>query len=170
MSERSNIWSWVVAAYAVPGVAAQCLNLQDEHDQNVPLLLWACWAATQMPVDQALTMRAAGMAREWSAAAIIPLRKVRRRLKASVSDGDMQLRQALREQVKAVELQAEKVLLEQLEALTIYRGCVAGERVPVVMLDALMAAASAWSGDCPAEKLAILTQTLSEWQNLRYKG
>ncbi|MCR6660378.1 MAG: TIGR02444 family protein [Asticcacaulis sp.] len=165
-----DVWSWVVAAYGAPGVAEQCLELQDAHEQNVPLLLWAAWAAKQGPVDQALALQAAGRARTWSEAAIIPLRHACRRLKQPVSEGDDVPRLALRAQVKAIELQAEKVLLEQLAALSVGGDSLPEALMPAVMLDAVLAVASAWSGDYPAEKLARLTQTLSDWQKLRYKG
>jgi uncharacterized protein (TIGR02444 family) len=41
----SVFWEWALDAYARPGVAEACLELQDVHGQNVPLLLWAAWAA-----------------------------------------------------------------------------------------------------------------------------
>ncbi|MFT4073930.1 MAG: TIGR02444 family protein [Asticcacaulis sp.] len=170
MTESTDIWPWVIDVYAAPGVAEQCLNLQDEHDQNVPLLLWAAWAATHGAVDQALAARAADMARTWSDAVIVPLRGVRRRLKAPLSDGDATMRLALREQVKVVELQSEKVLLEQLAALSVRSGAIPDSLLPVVILDALLAVASVWSQDFPAEKLARLTQALSEGLVLRYNS
>lgn len=164
-----DMWSWVVAAYGAPGVAEQCLELQDAHDQNVPLLLWAAWVATHGPVSEGVASRAAGIARAWSEAAIMPLRSVRRLLKQPLSDGDEAPRLALRTQVKAIELQAEKVLLEQLAALSGAGDRLPDNLVPAVMLDAVQAVASAWSADYPAEKLERLTQTLSDWQKLRYK-
>ncbi len=164
-----DVWSWVVAAYGAPGVAEQCLDLQDAHEQNVPLLLWAAWAATHGPVSEGLASQAAEVARAWSEAAIVPLRSVRRRLKQPLSDGDEASRLALREQVKAIELQAEKVLLEQLAGVSGAGDRLPDDTAPAAMLDAVQAVASAWSGDYPAEKLARLTQTLSDWQKLRYK-
>lgn len=164
-----DVWSWAVAAYGAPGVAEQCLDLQDAHDQNVPLLLWAAWAATQGGVSDVMASLAAGMARTWSEEVIVPLRRVRRRLKQPLSDEDTGARLALREQAKAMELQAEKVLLEQLAALSGAGDRRSDDLMPAVMLDALLKVASAWSEDYPAEKLARLTQTLSEWQKLRYK-
>ena len=165
----TDVWSWVVAAYGAPGVAEQCLDLQDAHDQNVPLLLWAAWAATQGGVSDVMASQAAGIARAWSEATIVPLRSIRRRLKQALSEGDEAPRLALREQVKAIELHAEKVLLEQLAGLSTGADGLPDDLVPTVMLDALLNVASAWSDDYPAEKLARLTQTLSDWQKLRYK-
>ena len=164
-----DVWSSVVAAYGAPGVAEQCLELQDAHEQNVPLLLWAAWAATQGAVSDVVAAQAAGIARAWSEAAIVPLRSIRRRLKQALSEGDEAPRLALREQVKAIELHAEKVLLEQLAGLSTGADGLPDDLVPTVMLDALLNVASAWSDDYPAEKLARLTQTLSDWQKLRYK-
>src|SRR5690606_10945881 len=40
-----DLWTWACAAYAAPGVSEACLSLQDYHEQNVPLLLWAAWTA-----------------------------------------------------------------------------------------------------------------------------
>jgi uncharacterized protein (TIGR02444 family) len=37
----SGLWDWAVAAYGAPDVGDACVALQDSHDQNVPLLLWA---------------------------------------------------------------------------------------------------------------------------------
>ena len=41
----SDLWTWTLTAYKAPGVAETCLSLQDHHEQNVPLLLWAAWVA-----------------------------------------------------------------------------------------------------------------------------
>ena len=51
-----GFWDWAVAAYAAPGVAEECLHLQDVHEQAVPLLLWAAWQAEtgRAPDEEAL--------------------------------------------------------------------------------------------------------------------
>ncbi len=122
----SEFWDWAVAAYARPGVADACLELQDVHRQNVPLLLWALWRGGD--VTAAVTL-----ARAWEIEVIAPLRGVRRRLKGRSGA------EALRDQVKAVELEAERTLMAALEG-------VAG---PAGDGDALEAAAKAW-GETPA--------------------
>lgn len=126
----SEFWDWAVAAYARPGVAEACLDLQDAHGQNVPLLLWAIWRGGD--VDAAVAL-----ARSWEDEVIGPLRGVRRRLKARADA------EALRQKVKAVELEAERNLMSALEAF-------AG-----VGLDdkALGIVATAWGGAPPVEAL-----------------
>ncbi|MBW8882612.1 MAG: TIGR02444 family protein, partial [Asticcacaulis sp.] len=105
-----TFWDWAVARYQRNGVAAACLALQDDHGQNVPLLLWAAWAAAHgMRIEPRLA-EAVRLARAWSDAVIVPLRGVRRRLKTPLSDGDEVARLKLRERVKAVELEAERAL------------------------------------------------------------
>ena len=126
----SEFWDWAVAAYARPGVAEACLDLQDTHGQNVPLLLWALWRGGD--VTAAVTM-----ARSWEKDVTGPLRGVRRRLKGRTGA------EALRDRVKAVELEAERVLMSALEA-------VAG---PGVDDDALAAVARSWGGAPPLEVL-----------------
>ena len=71
-------WDWILAAYQRPGLPEICLTLQDEHEQNTSLLLWAAWAR---PSDPALLERAARAVRAWDETALSPLRAVRRALK-----------------------------------------------------------------------------------------
>ena len=113
-----EFWDWALAAYAAPGVAEACLNLQDAHDQNVPLLLWAAWCAQsgRRPDEDDLDA-ACDTARVWTDAAILPLRDLRRRLKSTIPDMKTADRLSVREQVKAVELDAERRLMSALETL-----------------------------------------------------
>ncbi|MDE2486651.1 MAG: TIGR02444 family protein [Alphaproteobacteria bacterium] len=145
------IWAWTLAAYARPGVPQACLRLQDEFGQNTDLLLWAVWAET---TDPELLARGAAVARHWEAVALVPLREVRRALKAPappVADAD---REGLREDVKAAELRAERVLLEALASLS------GNERGGAAALAALQAASSAWTTRAPDEALAVLAAAL----------
>jgi len=115
---NSAFWEWAVRVYAAPDVADACLELQDSHDQCVPLLLFGAWAETQgLGLAGDTAEAAADMARSWSAQVIAPLRAVRRRLRGPVSDMDDAARQAIRQQVKATELAAEKALMTALEGL-----------------------------------------------------
>ncbi|RAK67214.1 TIGR02444 family protein [Phenylobacterium kunshanense] len=144
------IWEWALEAYARPGVPEACLKLQDEHGQNVSLLLWAVHAETK---DSALLSRAAEAARAWDQAALVPLRQVRRTLKAPLPPVDDDARLSFREDVKAVELAAERLLLETLEGLT-------RRQSGAHALDALMAASAAWGTPAPADALAQLAAAL----------
>ncbi len=124
-----SLWDWAVEAYGRDPAA--WLALQDDHGQNVPLLLWAAWAGTS---EAAVLDRGAAVAREWEGSVTGPLRGVRRRLEPG----------AVREAVKAAELAAERVLLERLEPLA-----PRAEGDPA----AAMAAASAAWGRPAAERL-----------------
>jgi len=151
-----SLWTWAVAAYAAPGVDIACLDLQDAQNQNVPLLLWAAWAAAAgRSLDDDTLEAAADTARAWQDSAIAPLRAVRRTLKTRIPDMDDQARETVRTQVKALELQAERHLLDALEALTPVES---GPARPV--LPALIAATRQWSTVTPRVALALLADRL----------
>ena len=147
-----SFWNWALEAYSQPGVPEACLALQDEHGQNTPLLLWAVWAEGP-PAD--VLAKAVEIARAWDAAVQVPIRAVRRTLKAPfppVEDGP---REALREDIKAVELRAERVLMETLADL------VGQHKGGVPALAALEAAATAWGAPAPIDALARLAGPLT---------
>jgi len=129
----SEFWDWAVAAYARPGVAGACLDLQDNYGQSVPLLLWAIWRGGDVAA-------AVAIARSWEDEVIGPLRGVRRRLKRRPEA------EALRQKIKAIELEAERSLMTALEAL-------AG---PEVEAGAPNAVAAAWGGAPPPDALQRL--------------
>jgi uncharacterized protein (TIGR02444 family) len=134
----SEFWEWAVAAYARPGAAEACLDLQDRYGQNVPLLLWALWRGGDVPA-------AVAIARSWEDDVVAPLRGVRRGLKSRAGA------EALRAQVKAAELAAERTMMLALEA-------VAG---PVVDEEALAAVTVAWGAPAPSQALARLRTVIT---------
>jgi len=151
-----RLWDWAVRAYGAEGVSETCLTLQDVHEQNVPLLLWAAWtAATGRRPDEETFEAAADTARAWDLAAVAPLRAVRRTLKAAIPDIDDPAREAVRAQVKAVELDAERHLLAALEALA-----PEPDTVPQPPIAALAAAARAWGSVTPRPALVRLAERL----------
>ncbi len=152
----TGLWDWAVAAYATPGVAAACLQLQDVNGQNVPLLLWAAWCAgTGRRPDADALEAACDTARAWDHAAISPLRKVRVTLKAQILDMSSDARLALREQVKALELEAEGGLLADLEALA---PPTTGTARPA--LDGMAEVARVWDRVVPRQALIALAERL----------
>jgi uncharacterized protein (TIGR02444 family) len=152
-----RFWTWALEAYARPGAAQACLDLQDRHGQCVPYLLWAAWAAREgRRLDRRTLDAGADLAARWEAAAVGPLRAARRAMKPEVAGVADAAREALRAEVKALELQAEQLLIETLEALAPDAG---PEVQPLVA--ALSAAAAAWPGEAPEEALGRLAQTLS---------
>jgi len=110
----SAFWAWALEAYARPGVADACLELQDRHGQNVPLVLWVVWAGRHAGGGD--LERGAALAARWETAAGA-LRSVRRRLKSDLPDLPSATREAFRVQVKAIELEGERVLMTALEDL-----------------------------------------------------
>lgn len=164
----SDFWDWAVTAYARPGVAALCLDLQNAHGENVPLLLWAAWVGRQgIMMDRALAGKGMALADRWAQAAVIPLRTLRNRLKSSISEGDEAVRLPLRETIKAAELAAERalmVLLAELVAKKINKNQYDGENI----LHALQhVSRSAVDADAQAQLIA-LAEALSEGENLGY--
>jgi uncharacterized protein (TIGR02444 family) len=145
-----SLWDWTLEAYGRPGVPEACLSLQDDHGQNTSLLLWAVWAEAD---DPDLLARAAHAAHRWEATALVPLRAVRRALKAPLPPVADHAREGLREDVKAAELRAERVLMETLEAMSRGHG---GAHA----LAALEAASKAWGKPAPANALAVLAAAL----------
>ncbi|AYG95322.1 TIGR02444 family protein [Brevundimonas naejangsanensis] len=151
-----DLWTWACAAYAAPGAAEACLSLQDYHEQNVPLLLWAAWTAvTGRRPDEETIEAACDTARAWQTTTIAPLRAVRRTLKAPVPDLETEARLAVRDQVKAAELAAERHLLEGLQALA-----PAPAEAPRPPLDALVETARLWDRVVPRPALRALADLL----------
>ena len=152
-----RFWTWALEAYARPGAAEACLDLQDRFGQNVPYLLWAAWAAREGRALDAETLTAgAGLAGRWDASAVAPLRAARRVMKASVEGVEDGAREGLRAEVKALELRAEQLLIDTLEALA-----PAPAGAPAALGPALTAAARAWPSEASAQALDRLAQTLS---------
>jgi uncharacterized protein (TIGR02444 family) len=147
-----SLRAWAERAYAAPGVADLCLELQDAHGQSVCLLLWAAWAGAPAPAALA---RAIALSRAWEAGVVGPLRTARRALK-TIGGLDAPTRAALRAQVQAGELAAERALLTALEALAPPMA----DRPPDP-LSALAAASAAWGPPAPHAALAALAKALA---------
>ena len=146
------LWDWSVVAYGAPGVEAASLMLQDTAGQSVPLLLWAAWTArTGRAIDNETLEAAADTAKAWTEAAVEPLRAVRVRMKAPLSDLEPGARERVRAEVKRVELMAEEALLADLESLT--DGAVGHALSDESLLERLVEVARAWNGKVPREGL-----------------
>ncbi len=110
MLELDNpFWRFSLAAYAAPGVADECLALQDTHGIDVNVLLFCAWVGTArrtvLTADDLATIEAG--VQPWREAAVHPLRAARRGIKAlSAADDEIA---TLRKDVAALELRAEQV-------------------------------------------------------------
>ena len=144
------LWPYALELYARPGVEPLLLELQDAHGQCVPFLLWSLWiAATGRPIDPAQAASCADLARAWQDAAVAPLRRLRRTLKAPAKAEKVQARIGIG--VKALELEAERMLLQMLEETS--PGPAAA---PCDRLEALSLAVRAWGGEVPRALLQRL--------------
>jgi uncharacterized protein (TIGR02444 family) len=148
----SRFWDWSLGVYGYEPVARSCLQLQDEHGQNVPLLLWAAWSRIDDPVRLA---PAAAVARAWEAAAVGPLRTLRRQLKAPVAGVADGAREDFRAKVKGVELDAERLLIAVLEPLAEPKGDASA-------LHALTAASTAWGRPATVAALRPLSEAIEQ--------
>jgi uncharacterized protein (TIGR02444 family) len=150
---REALWPFALETYGRPGVEPLLLELQDDHGQCAPLLLWALWmSARGAGVDEAAAARATALARAWHDAAIAPLRDLRRRLKTPASAGSPARQARLRSGVQALELEAERMLLEMLEEAS---QAVSGDVDPRACL---AIAARAWGAAAPAASLERLAE------------
>ena len=153
-----SFWAWALKAYALPGVATACLELQDSHRQSVPYLLWAAWAAARDSRIELDTLRRGSLlAAQWETAAAGPLRAARRGLKAPLDDMDDDVREALRAEAKALELKAEQALIAALEALT-----PAPSGASAALDEALARASDAWAFPAPRVSLDRLAGALPQ--------
>ena len=116
-----RFWDDSLELYGRPGVEEACLELQRRHGLDVNLLLLCCWlGARGIGLDRTTLARVGRAVQDWQVEVVRPLRAVRRRLKAkltdpepgSVHEGWPDLVRALRERLISLEIDAER--LEQL--------------------------------------------------------
>lgn len=86
--EDHPAWSFALTFYDRPGVATACLELQDEHGLDVPVILVMCWLAEAQQRSVSLdTLDSVVLENTHLKTHIAELRAVRRKLKtASVAD------------------------------------------------------------------------------------
>jgi uncharacterized protein (TIGR02444 family) len=110
-------WRFSLNFYRQTGVAEACIALQDDCGVDVNLMLFLLWLAAngrQLSLDNIRELDQA--VRTWRDLTIIPIREIRRKLKAAPTLVDAGKQEALRTKVKAVELEAERLQQEALYA------------------------------------------------------
>lgn len=119
-----SFWDYSCRVYSRPSVSGACLTLQNEHDLDVNLLLFAAWHAhARGPLDAETLNAVKSYSVEYSGAVVRSLRRARTWLKKKSQEIDnitMLEREGmldLREQIKALELHAEHFQQDRLEAL-----------------------------------------------------
>lgn len=127
------LWPFAVHAHALPGVAALCLRLQDEHGLDVDVLLSILWQACR-----GATVDDAAIDRMLAAAAPVQRRvgELRALRRAVGSDRAHDPRwQETYEHLKAAELAAERVELAALEASLAPERRASSEPIDPALLD-----------------------------------
>lgn len=103
-------WRFSLAVYAAPGVQPACLALQDGHGLDVNLALFCAWIGARRGI--ALTgaeIEAAGLlVAAWRETAVLPLRTLRRAIKAMPLPADPAIG-TFRQRIAAAELEAEQL-------------------------------------------------------------
>ncbi len=86
---ESAFWTFSKDLYDRPGVEAACLALQERHDLDVNLLLFALWLAEcGVVLDAPAYERARAAIGSWQAGTTGPLRMVRRQLRHRIDTAD----------------------------------------------------------------------------------
>ena len=117
-ASKSPFWQFSIKFYAAPGVADACIALQDQAKADVNILFYLLWNATQGRAFNAADVteieRRIG---PWREVAVVPIRNIRRALKAPPPVIEPAAAEALRTRIKAVELEAERLQQEALYGL-----------------------------------------------------
>ncbi len=117
-AQGSPFWRFSLGFYRRPKVADACIALQEEAGVDVNLLLFLLWHAVQArSLSPAEVADLEDKIAPWREAAVVPLRAVRRALKAPAALIAPAAAEAFRTRVKAVELEAERLQQEAMYAL-----------------------------------------------------
>ena len=102
-------WRFSLAVYAAPGVADECLALQDARGIDVNVLLFCAWLGSRRIVLTEADLAAIeATVRPWRDQVVGPLRGVRRDIKARPDAAEQDIA-GLRKDAAALELRAEQI-------------------------------------------------------------
>lgn len=104
-------WPFSLTVYRADAVAPSCLDLQDDIGVDVNILLLSLLAAwiRKKPLDRDDIARADGHIEVWRNDVVVPLRKIRRRMKGGVTPVSVADSEPLRTAIKGAELDAERI-------------------------------------------------------------
>ncbi len=116
--QGSPFWRFSLQFYRQPGVAEACIALQEESGADVNMLMFLLWhAAQRRRFTPSEVDWIESKIFEWREATVIPLRSVRRALKAPPLLVTAARAEAFRTRIKAVELEAERLQQEAMYEL-----------------------------------------------------
>ena len=102
---QNDFWQFSLALYGQPGVARECLELQDKFGLNINLLLFCAWLGCRgIALVRDDLEEASRVIASWHDHVVRPLRAVRRQMKLHQEDVS-----ALRAEVQRIEIEAEQV-------------------------------------------------------------
>jgi uncharacterized protein (TIGR02444 family) len=113
---NSPFWQFSLALYARPGVAAACIELQDDAGVDVNVMFYVLYLARQLrQIDRVDAAHIDASIKAWREIAVVPLRTLRRRLKSGIEPIAVSASETLRSAIKRIELDAERIEQEWLE-------------------------------------------------------
>jgi uncharacterized protein (TIGR02444 family) len=118
-SDTDVFTRFALELYRRAGVAPACLDLQNRHDLDVNVVLFAAFVGAAL--RQKLTVADLDLAHRrvdaWHHEVVRPLRKVRQRLKTGPAPAPNEATGGLRRKLAQLEIEAEMIELDQLGAL-----------------------------------------------------
>jgi len=157
-AQGSPFWQFSLRFYRQPKVADACIALQEEAGVDVNLLLFLLWHAT---LKRALSIGEVADIESriapWRETTVVPLRTVRRALKAPPTLVAGPSAEHFRTRIKAVELEAERLQQEAMYALA--QGAPLG-RPAASVADAARSNIAAYSAAVSAQFPKAATETL----------
>lgn len=113
--QGSPFWHFSLGFYRRPEVAPACIRLQDEAGVDVNLLFFLLWNASLRRRLSAADVEAIDRrVADWRQAVIVPLRELRRILKAAPAMIAPGASEVFRTRIKGLELEAERLEQETL--------------------------------------------------------
>lgn len=124
---ENDFWRFSLRIYRAPGVADECISVQERHGLDVNLMLFCAWLGAERRIaltqDELAACRAA--VAEWHERTVKPLRAARQTMKGLAGV------EPLRTQVKGLELEAERVEQSRLFDFAMSKWPQAGQAQPV---------------------------------------
>jgi uncharacterized protein (TIGR02444 family) len=113
-----SFWSFSLALYGKPGVAAALIGLQDRLNLDVNMLLYCCWVGCEGRSVSAADLAAVEVVAEpWQAEVVRPLRALRRRLKGGFGELPADRVETYRRGLNDLEIEGERIAQEAMAAV-----------------------------------------------------
>ena len=122
-ADTEPVDGFIERTYTLPGVAPAALELQDRYGVNVPVLLAAIWAAGARETDdEAVIWRLHDAGATLTDDVVLPLRRVRMRLRDEVANVPATTVRDLHDAVLRAEIETERAQLQLFRTLTDHEG------------------------------------------------